>query len=417
MGLAKGLYFLIDQTWVMFLVAFLLFMFCPPELKVPPFDRIAFVLLILLVLMDSLRRRWLQPFKSPIMLPMIAMTTIATVSAIQAPYNIETWSIMATTFIVPYTMFFLAKAVFRDDRIIRYFFIFSALVAAYLTFIAIAFLLDVRSLIFPRYILDSKFLARACGPFLNPVANGTAIIMLGLVSLHWYLKMQRGLPRILLFLLLIALPFAILATLTRGVWLSCLFAIAFFSVTKYPNIRKALIIWLVFASLGIWLASGSKSLMGVMSERLHDQQNITFRLNLYPAAFAMFKEKPLLGWGTNVAPFVVDRYLEAYRGDVWLHNTYLDVLVGQGIVGFLFYVCIIVSLFGIGRHIPRSSGEKDANMIDRGFVLVWRNILCVYLINGTFVVMNYQFTNALIFTIAGIISAREAGLTSKRVAK
>ena len=118
-----------------------------------------------------------------------------------------------------------------------------------------------------------------------------------------------------------------------------------------------------------------------------------------------------------MAPFVVDRYLESYSGDVWLHNTYLDVLVGQGIIGVLLYASIIVYLFGIGRRIPRSSGENDANLVDRGFVLVFRNILCVYLINGLFVVMLYQFTNALVFTIAGIISAREAGLIARPAAK
>jgi len=296
----KGLYFLMDKSWIIFFVSLLFFIFRPPDQK--PYDRIAFVLLILLVVMASQTRRRLVSFKSPIMFPMIGLTMIAAVSAAQSPFNIQTWSILANSFIVPYTMFFLAKAIFRDDRLIQYFFFFSAVIGAYLTFTATAFILNAQFLIFPRYILnpsivgDISFLNRACGPFLNPVANGTAIIMLGLVSLHWFLKIKRGFLRIFLLSILIALPFGILATMTRGVWLSYLFSIAFFWVTtRYSNIRKAGIMWLVFTFIGVWIATNSTSISGLMFDRLHDQHNIDFRLNLYRAAFDMFKEKPIFG--------------------------------------------------------------------------------------------------------------------------
>ena len=37
---------------------------------------------------------------------------------------------------------------------------------------------------------------------------------------------------------------------------------------------------------------------------------------------------------------------------------------------------------------------------------VWPVMVAVYLFNGSFVVMNYQFVNGLLFTIAGILAAQ-----------
>lgn len=422
LGSFRVLYFLIDQPGVLFSVAILAFMFRPPDLKVLPFDRIAFVLLVLLVALTGLTRRRVLSINAPIMLPMLVLAIIAICNAFRGLYNVQTWSNLANTYIVPFTMFFVSREVFRNDRAIRYFFLFSTIVLAYLIFISIAFMLNVKFLIFPRYILslvpaDLAHSSRACGPFLNPVANGTAIIMLGLVSLHWFLKMKSGLPRILLFVVLAALPFALLATMTRGVWLSFLFAVIFFFVsTKYPVIRKTGIIWIMLAIIGIFVATNSTTIPGFMSERISDQQNIDFRFNLYRAAFEMFTEKPIFGWGANVSPFVINRYLPHYQDDVSLHNTYLDVLVGLGLLGFIFYAILIVGLFSSGKSICRSDFKQDESMIDREFVFMFRNILSIYLVNSLFVVMLYQFPNALVFSIAGIISAREAYLAESSMA-
>ena len=60
--------------------------------------------------------------------------------------------------------------------------------------------------------------SRARGPLLQAVANGVSLNMLGLLALHAY---RRGSVRKLkLAVLLGMLPVAILATMTRSVWLS-----------------------------------------------------------------------------------------------------------------------------------------------------------------------------------------------------
>ena len=76
-------------------------------------------------------------------------------------------------------------------------------------------------MIFPRFILDPSlgiYTDRARGPFLQAVANGVTLNMLGLIALA---AIARGRLRgALAAIFLAALPLAILATKTRSVWIS-----------------------------------------------------------------------------------------------------------------------------------------------------------------------------------------------------
>ncbi|MGA9900793.1 MAG: hypothetical protein WBQ39_02560, partial [Terriglobales bacterium] len=96
--------------------------------------------------------------------------------------------------------------------------IFTILAFGYLVFIAIAFLVDARSLIFPRFILDESLgfhPDRARGPFLQAVANGVSLNLLGILLFAVSHKHKS-----IVGLLWLTLPLAILATMTRAVWIS-----------------------------------------------------------------------------------------------------------------------------------------------------------------------------------------------------
>jgi hypothetical protein len=89
---------------------------------------------------------------------------------------------------------------------------------SYLVFIAVAFLANERSLIFPRFILDESLgfhPDRARGPFLQAVANGMSLNLLGILAIAFAQRRKT-----IAYLLWLALPFAILATMTRAVWIS-----------------------------------------------------------------------------------------------------------------------------------------------------------------------------------------------------
>jgi hypothetical protein len=70
---------------------------------------------------------------------MLGLTLLALTSAMGQPFNAETWSLLASKFIVPFVLFHLAGVVFVEEDRQRKFEIFGMVVLGYLSFTAIAF--------------------------------------------------------------------------------------------------------------------------------------------------------------------------------------------------------------------------------------------------------------------------------------
>jgi putative inorganic carbon (HCO3(-)) transporter len=274
---------------------------------------------------------------------------------------------------------------------------------AYLTLISVAFLVGVTWAIIPSYILDQNLgihADRARGPFLQAVANGVSLSFLGLIAIDTL--RSRRLPKPLTILLLAALPVAILATKTRSVWLSFAGVLLLLLFSKAREIRRACLRLLMAALIGVvaftcWSQSA-------IADRLEDRSPVEFRLSMYEAGFEMFTERPLLGWGFNrmrdeLGKRISDFHQEAF----YFHNTYLEVLVEHGLLGLFLYVWMIFDLFRLGRRRLKLFWREFP---DQAFRSIWPLMLAVYFVNATFVGMNYQFVNVLLFTVAGLLAAQ-----------
>ncbi|HET8826284.1 MAG TPA: hypothetical protein VFM77_14195, partial [Terriglobales bacterium] len=88
------------------------------------------------------------------------------------------------------------------------------------------------------------------------------------------------------------------------------------------------------------------------------------------------------------------------------HNTYLQLAVQRGAVGLLLYVWLFIAFFRLGNCSEFDHAARES-VFGPEFGLLWRVMLCVYLLNASAVVMNYQFLNGYMFTIAGILAAQE----------
>jgi O-antigen ligase len=213
------------------------------------------------------------------------------------------------------------------------------------------------------------------------------------------------------YLVFILISMSIFATMTRSIWLSYIIMVCGYAANNRKSGLSKSKLAFAAVTLGCVLFTAKfAGLTKLTSERLHDQQNITFRINLYDAGFKMFAERPMFGWGMNSTPSHLPEYLYEYNDKVFVHNSYLEILIEQGIVGLALYIMIFFHCFKIGTPIYRFRNKSTNMLIDADFILYWRVFLVVYLVNGMFVVMNYQFINALIFTIAGIISSAEIRL-------
>ena len=125
----------------------------------------------------------------------------------------------------------------------------------------------------------------------------------------------------------------------------------------------------------------------------------------------MFIEKPWTGWGNDatVQP-EVGRRIYNFRLDYFVfHNTYLELAVQRGVLGLGLYAWLFLCLFRLRK--AGSTGDEP-RFLDSQFRKLWPAILVVYLLNASAVVMNYQFVNGLLFSIAGLLSERNPQTTA-----
>ena len=391
----------------LFIAALAIFLFRPPDVYLYQLDRIAFGLLVATCLLRAvLLRKGLWP-RLPLVWPMLLLTALTVLTTVAQPYNAQTWSLLAAKFAVPYALYYLAGLAFDTPASLRHLETFLLLVLAYLSFTAIAQLLGWDLLVFPRFILDPSLgihMDRARGPFLQAVANGVVLNILGLVALDSY---HRGRLRGLLgAVLLAALPIAILATMTRAVWLSFLGSVVWIGLSTRGLLRKASLALVGVAVLGLLMSMAVPNQQSALTDRAEEQGPIDIRIAIYNAALGMAVERPLLGWGVNQMPLEVVRRVEGYHLEAyWAHNSYLEILVENGLVGLALYLSIAVGLLRVGQE--KTTGEIwHGTLAGDGLRQLWPVLVAVYLFNAFFVVMNYQFVNALIFTLAGILAVR-----------
>ncbi|HKM47632.1 MAG TPA: O-antigen ligase family protein [Terriglobales bacterium] len=388
---------------ILYVAAMTIFLFRPPDLFSYYADRIVFGILIFFVALRTMALRQKIPFFAGLSLPMLGLIALAVFRALREPFDAQIWSIIASKYIVPFALFHLAALVFRDASQRKHFEIFVTLALAYLVFIAIAFLADAHSLIFPRFILDESLgfhPDRARGPFLQAVANGVSLNILGILALA--LPQRR---KTIVSLLWLALPVAVLATMTRAVWISFAVSTIVLGFLLVERRLQAACALLAVAGLiiGLTIGLGNTSLKTALGDRTGERGPVEARLAVYDAGWAMFRERPFTGWAAGGMYAELARRMEGYHlRTFYVHNTYLALLVEFGLPGLALYAVLFFNLFRLSRHGPPGESSPVASLRK-----VWPILLSVYLFNAFFVDMAYQFVIGLVFTVAGMLCASE----------
>ncbi len=399
---------LISAPVALFLGALAAMLLRHPDVPFYEIDRVAFGLLILAALGRAMILRQPFPVLERASWPMIGLTLLSISSLIGQPFDNQSWCLLAAKFFVPFALFHVAGMVFRGERELRQFEVFALVVLVYLCFTSIAFLTGAKSLIFPRFILDESLgyhADRARGPLLQAVANGVSLNLLGVLALHAFLRGRiRGLKAALL---LSALPVAILATMTRAVWLAFVASIGVMVfLSNDRRLRHICIGVTMVGAAGLLIALSFDDQRRALVDRLHESGPLDFREAVYAGGWQMFLEKPIAGWGVNQMPEELARHVSGYKEkELYPHNTYLEILVEHGIFGLSLYMWLMWEIFRLGRgQIPRAEGK---GLLNRQFHAMWPVLLAVYWVNAAVVVMNYQFVNGLLFTMAGMLAAQQ----------
>src|SRR5271165_4109298 len=388
---------------ILYVAAMTVFLFRPPDLFSYYVDRMGFGILIFFVALRTMALRDKVPFFAGLSLPMLGLLALAVVRALRGPFDAQNWSIIASKYIVPFALFHIAVLIFRGASQRRHFEVFVICALAYLVFTAIVFLLDARSLIFPRFILDDSLgfhPDRARGPFLQAVANGVSLNILGVLLVA--LPGKRGAVVKLLWL---ALPLAVLATMTRAVWIS--FALSTI-VLGFRLIKRRLLAAFTLLAIcglvvGLVIGFSNHALRTALGDRTGERGPVEARLAVYDAGWTMFKERPFTGWPAGSMYAELARRMEGYHlRTFYVHNTYLALLVEFGVPGLALYGLLFFNFFRFSWQGPPGECGSVASLRK-----VWPLLLSVYLFNAFFVDMAYQFVIGLVFTVAGMLCAPE----------
>ena len=405
----RPLHALMASPSLLFLGTLTIMLFRPPDVQFYSLDRIALLLLILVVLLRALALRQPLWVAGPVTWPMLGLLLLGLWGVLSQPYEPDNWSLFAAKWVVPFALYHLAGFVFEDAASLRKFETFALVVLGYLSVIAILFLCDAKSFIFPRYILDEGLgihVDRARGPFLQAVANGVTLNVLGLIALDSFRR--RRLRGVLAFLFFLALPLAVLATKTRAVWIAFAGSImALLLVSSSLRIKRACLCLVLAGGVGLLLTVSLGEVSSSLGDRVQERGPVEFRMGMYRAGWEMFREKPLLGWGAKPVQGELAKRISDFHPPVYLfHNTYLEIAVEHGSLGLALYAWMFFDLSRLGRKGARADVPPDDGFLDAQFREIWPVLVVVYLVNASFVVMNYQFVNGLLFTLAGMLASQ-----------
>lgn len=146
-----------------------------------------------------------------------------------------------------------------------------------------------------------------------------------------------------------------IGTQSRGAWLVSI-GIIIFVLFKYfrSNFKQvATILVCVFCIVGITAMSPHFQQRFLSIDNITTDRSNGDRIELWKAAWVMFQEKPIVGWGLNQSN---KAYLEHYRrleetqGLSHFHNNYVEMAVNTGIIGLTGYVFLIVAWLWLNRN-------------------------------------------------------------------
>jgi exopolysaccharide production protein ExoQ len=239
-------------------------------------------------------------------------------------------------------------------------------------------------------------------------ANTLAVTLALALPMAWYLSMTFRRP-LLRWICRAYLPVGIVAiglTGSRGGMLVSMIALLIVPLTM-TNVSPAKLATVVVV-LGISGALAVVFIPDKIVQRLATTgtqvEELSFggRFTIWVAALRAFAQKPVMGYGTGgfrgaVAPFGVDQVA---------HNSYLSVLVEEGMVGLILFLGMFAAVFQAALNLPR---------LERRFALILLATLGVAMLPLT--MEDYKQVWFVFAAVLGLAKAQMVGMegTVRRV--
>ncbi len=162
-------------------------------------------------------------------------------------------------------------------------------------------------------ILVNMFLALSRGAFL--ALGITAVLLVLVLVVKWYREKQNDYGKKLVGLILVAIA------------------------------AMAISVGLVFLpSIGNKINTVNTFVGHAAVDDSKGGESVPGRLETYKAAFDMFKEKPLFGYGIGSASEIISQKTHFSAKNQTVNNEFLEILAENGLIGFLLFMAFLVSI-------------------------------------------------------------------------
>lgn len=204
---------------------------------------------------------------------------------------------------------------------------------------------------------------RIAGTFGHPnVLAYFSVIILALISAIWFGKYNiiSKLEKEIFSLIGILYVIVLLITFTRGAWFGLILFIFLMSLAQYPI--KTIKVSSIITGFGLTLILTYNFLASpnILDLRPFDQlpvinrvvglfnsdpsDSVIWRLNMWNDAYNKALESPIIGFGTGSSEMIMEQTRGTFRGSLEVHNDYIKIFLEQGIIGFVLYIILILSI-------------------------------------------------------------------------
>ncbi len=207
------------------------------------------------------------------------------------------------------------------------------------------------------------------------------VLVLPLASAY-YLTVKTKVDKVFLSTSVLILLYALLLTFTRASWVGCMVGfVTFFILTSRTILREKrkwilvsmipALVMVVISTLPL-LPDKKQNVTDILKERIYSVFNfkegsgVATRIFVWKKTIGIIQERPLIGYGPDAHVKAMEKFNLDYalkfnnwvqieeegkkiiRFNNWTlldraHNNYLDITVGQGLIGLAAYLIIIIA--------------------------------------------------------------------------
>jgi len=323
-------------------------------------------------------------------------------------------------YLMPVTMYWIARQTPFSDRTCRWMFGSFAVFGVYLAVTAIAETQGSWQVVFPQYIISptyAEFLGRARGPFLNPIGNGIFFSVCAASLMMLWPRLNRPLQLVAAGLVLLMLGGAWL-TLTRSVWVGAALAVFVVLGLSLPRTWRAAVVSCSIVATVLAVGTRWEELTAFKRDKNLSAAEMAESAKLRPVlavvAWKMFQDRPIAGFGfgqyrVEARSYFSDRStelaLEKARPYIQ-HNVFLGIVTEMGLLGLVPFVALLTCWTVYAWRLWRN---ENAPLWVSQCGLVFLALMAAYLPNAMLHnVAVIAMVNMLLFFLAGIVSGLAA---------